>query len=93
VISGIEVYGRDNIRQVVSFLDDHYHARPVRIDLERIFHKQMDHYGYDFAEVKGQSRVKRVMETKSAGRHNLLMVGPPGAGRTMPASRLPTILI
>jgi len=92
VISGIEVYGMDNIRQVVSFLNDHYHARPVRVDLDRIFHKQMDHYGYDFAEVKGQSRVKRAMEIASAGGHNLIMIGPPGAGKTMLARRLPTIL-
>ncbi len=74
VISGIEVYGMDNIRQVVSFLDDHYHARPVRVDLERIFHMQKDHYGFYFAEVKGQSRVKRTMEIASAGGHNLMML-------------------
>jgi magnesium chelatase family protein len=92
VISGIEVYGMENIRQVVSFLDDHYQARPVKVDLEKIFHQQTNHFGSDFAEVKGQARVKRALEIAAAGSHNLLMVGPPGAGKTMLACRLPTIL-
>ena len=92
VISGLEVYGMENIRQVVSFLDDHYHARPIRVNLEKIFHHQTNHYGSDFSEVKGQSRVKRALEIAAAGSHNLLMVGPPGAGKTMLARRLPTIL-
>jgi magnesium chelatase family protein len=92
VISGLEVYGMENIRQVVEFLRGHYHARPVRLNLEKIFHQGTDHYESDFSEVKGQSRVKRALEIAAAGSHNLLMVGPPGAGKTMLARRLPTIL-
>lgn len=92
VISGVEVYGMDNIRQVVSFLEDSIQARPVMVDRENIFHNQMSHFEFDFAEVKGQSRVKRAMEIASAGGHNLIMIGPPGAGKTMLARRLPTIL-
>ena len=92
VISGLEVYGMENIRQVVDFLLGEQNARPIRVNLEKIFHHQTNHYGSDFSEVKGQTRVKRAMEIAAAGSHNLLMVGPPGAGKTMLARRLPTIL-
>jgi len=92
VISGLEVYGLENIRQVVNFLLGEHNARPIRVNLEKIFHQQTDHFGSDFSEVKGQSRVKRAMEIASAGGHNLIMIGPPGAGKTMLARRLPTIL-
>ncbi|KPL14002.1 MAG: magnesium chelatase [Bacteroides sp. SM23_62] len=92
VISGLEVYGMENIRQVVTFLRDQYHVKPVRVDLKKIFHQQTNHFGLDFSEVKGQSRVKRALEIAAAGSHNLLMIGPPGAGKTMLARRLPTIL-
>ena len=93
VISGLEVYGLENIRQVVNFLLGEHNARPIRVNLEKIFHQQTNHFGSDFSEVKGQSRVKRAMEIASAGGHNLIMIGPPGAGKTMLARRLPTILI
>ncbi len=92
VISGLEVYGLENIRQVVNFLLGEHNARPIRVNLEKIFHQQTNHFGSDFSEVKGQSRVKRAMEIASAGGHNLIMIGPPGAGKTMLARRLPTIL-
>jgi magnesium chelatase family protein len=93
VISGLEVYGMDNICQVVDFLSARYHARPFSVDLDGIFHQQINHFGFDFSEVKGQSRVKRALEIAASGSHNLMMVGPPGAGKTMLARRLPTILI
>jgi magnesium chelatase family protein len=92
VISGIDVFGMKNIRQVVDFLRGEDIARPVRVDLEKIFNDQTNHFGSDFSEVKGQSRVKRALEIAAAGSHNLLMVGPPGAGKTMLARRLPSIL-
>jgi magnesium chelatase family protein len=92
VISGIDVFGMRNIRQVVDFLRGEHTCSPVRVDLRKIFHDQTNHFGSDFSEVKGQSRVKRALEIAAAGSHNLLMVGPPGAGKTMLARRLPTIL-
>ena len=74
VISGLEVYGLENIRQVVNFLLGEHNARPIRVNLEKIFHHQTNHYGSDFSEVKGQSRVKRAMEIAAAGSHNLLIL-------------------
>jgi magnesium chelatase family protein len=92
VISGLEVYGMQNIHHVVSFLRDQLKVMPVKVDLVGIFQGQVNHFGSDFSEVKGQSRVKRALEIAAAGSHNLLMIGPPGAGKTMLARRLPTIL-
>jgi magnesium chelatase family protein len=92
VISGLAVYGMENIRQVVDFLSSRYQARPVRVDLEKSFYRQTQHFGLDFSEVKGLTRVKRAFEIAASGSHNLLMVGPPGAGKTMLAKRLPSIL-
>jgi magnesium chelatase family protein len=76
---------------VVNFLLGEHNARPIRINLEKIFHRQTNHFDSDFSEVKGQSRVKRAIEIAASGSHNLLMVGP-GAGKTMLARRLPIIL-
>jgi magnesium chelatase family protein len=92
VVSGIDVYGLENIRQVVSFLRGHFNAKPVRVDLDRIFQRKVNHLGLDFSEVKGQAKVKRALEIAAAGSHNLVMIGPPGAGKTMLARRLPSIL-
>jgi magnesium chelatase family protein len=83
----------ENILQVVAFLSDRHHLNPVSLNPERIFEKKVNHFELDFSEVKGQARVKCALEIATSGSHNLLMVGPPGAGKTMLARRLPTILI
>jgi magnesium chelatase family protein len=74
VISGLEVYGLENIRQMVSFLGNRYNPKPFKVDLERIFHRQTNHFGSDFSEVKGQSRVKRALEIATSGSYNLLIL-------------------
>ena len=91
VIPQIEVIPAENLSQVVEFLNGITEIPQVRIDQEEIF-KQEYNYEVDFQEVKGQAHAKRALEIAAAGGHNVLMIGPPGTGKTMLARRLPTIL-
>ncbi|MBI5062007.1 MAG: YifB family Mg chelatase-like AAA ATPase, partial [Desulfatitalea sp.] len=91
VVDAIAVYGARNLSQAVEFLCGREPLPAERVDIEQLFAPlQAGHE--DFAEVKGQEHVKRALEIAAAGGHNLLMVGPPGAGKTMLARRLPSIL-
>jgi magnesium chelatase family protein len=92
VVNGIDVYGMAHIREVIGFIDGKRPAEPVHVDTDAEFYARQETFEYDFSDVRGQENVKRALEVAAAGGHNLLMVGPPGSGKSMLAKRLPSIL-
>jgi magnesium chelatase family protein len=91
VVEGMDIYGVENIREVIDFFDGKSDLKPVTVNLEDVFCRGNE-YEADFADVKGQENVKRAMTIAAAGGHNIILIGPPGAGKTMLSKRLPGIL-
>ncbi|MCB0692716.1 MAG: YifB family Mg chelatase-like AAA ATPase [Lewinellaceae bacterium] len=92
IVNDLDVYGVDNLEEAVRLLEGTSDLSPLRVDTREIFHEQQDHYLVDFSDVKGQENIKRALELTAAGGHNAILIGPPGAGKTMLARRMSTIL-
>jgi magnesium chelatase family protein len=91
VVKGIQILPMDTLSDCVEFLNGRLHIDSMEVDLDEIFKTELN-YPVDFSDVKGQEHVKRCLEVATAGGHNVIMIGPPGSGKTMLAKRIPSIL-
>lgn len=92
LVNNLEVYGVNDIGEVIGFFNKTVELKPVTVNTREEFFDAQNHFDLDFNDVKGQENVKRALEIAAAGGHNAILIGPPGAGKTMLAKRLPTIL-
>ncbi len=92
VVNNLDVYAVDHIKEVIGFFNKEKELTPVVVDTRAEFYKSQQSFEFDFSDVKGQENVKRALEVAAAGGHNVIMIGPPGAGKSMMAKRIPSIL-
>jgi magnesium chelatase family protein len=92
IVDGLDIIGVNTLKDAIDFFKGTKIVQPIHIEVDKLFDDQSSHYPTDFEDVQGQENIKRAFEIAAAGGHNVIMIGPPGAGKTMLARSLPSIL-